>query len=64
MINNFIYSAEAAQSGSMVSAWAKKMVQSMGRKFKLTIDGTVYHANMVENPLVEKIAAMCHQLVR
>lgn len=31
----------------------------MGRKFKLTIDGNVYHANMVENPLVEKIAAMC-----
>ncbi len=31
----------------------------MGRKFRLTIDGKVYHANMIDNPLVEQIAAMC-----
>lgn len=31
----------------------------MSKKFKFTIDGKVYHANMVDNPLVEKIAKMC-----
>lgn len=31
----------------------------MKRKFKLTINGIVYHADMVENPLVDKIASMC-----
>ena len=31
----------------------------MKRKFRLTIDGKVYHAEMIDNPLVEQIAAMC-----
>lgn len=31
----------------------------MKRTFKLTIDGKVYHADMIDNPLVEQIAAMC-----
>lgn len=31
----------------------------MQRIFKFTIDGVVYHAKMVDNPLVEKIVAMC-----
>ena len=31
----------------------------LGKKFKFTIDGKVYHANMIDNPLVEKIAKMC-----
>ncbi len=31
----------------------------MKRRFRLTIDGKVYHADMVDNPLVEQIAAMC-----
>lgn len=31
----------------------------MERTFKFTIDGVVYHANMIDNPLTQKIAAMC-----
>ena len=31
----------------------------MSKKFKFTIDGKVYHANMIDNPLVEQIAKMC-----
>ena len=31
----------------------------MSKKFRFTIDGKVYHANMVDNPLVEQIAKMC-----
>ncbi|MDE6200709.1 MAG: hypothetical protein K2M47_02350 [Clostridiales bacterium] len=31
----------------------------MKRKFRLTIDGKIYHAEMIDNPLVEQIAAMC-----
>lgn len=31
----------------------------MARTFKFTIDGSIFHANMVDNPLVDKIAVMC-----
>lgn len=31
----------------------------MARRFRITIDGTVYHAAMQDNPLVNRLASLC-----